>query len=315
MGFKMFRSSGPMTLGAYAREAYSLRRDCKPSTLRQYQISADLFERWAGRPIQLAELDEDSLSAFLRDYSATASPHTVRGKKAMILALWRAAADDRLADEPIARRVRRVRLPEIPVDAWTREEVERLLVACSYLPRRHPCGLTRAAWFDLAIRIAWDSGLRKGDLIELTASAIRPDGSGQWTQSKTAKVIAFQLSRTTMEILEASLAECPRRLVCPWGASHETFGDQVTLLVHKAGVREGTWKWIRRGSGSDVEAQSLGSGHEHLGNTRRVFEQSYACRSIIGRQIPRPRELLVGALRRQNRKTGGGGVSQGNALN
>lgn len=301
----MFRSSGPTTLGAYVRERYSLRRDVKASTLTQYTISADLFERWAGRPILLSELDEDSLSGFLRDYATTAKPHTVRGKKNMILALWRSACDDGLADEPIARRVRRVRLPEIPVDAWTREEVERLLVACSYLPRRHPCGLTRAAWFDLAIRVAWDSGLRKGDLTELPVSAVRPDGSGQWTQSKTAKVIAFQLSRSTMEILEASLQECPRSLVCPWGCSHETFGDQVTLLVQKAGVREGTWKWIRRGSGSDVEAQALGTGHEHLGNTRRVFEKSYACPAIIGRQIPRPRELLVGAFRSQERGSGG----------
>jgi len=303
----MFRTSGPTTLAAYARESYSLRRDVKESTLRQYIISAELFERWAGRPILLQELDEDSLSAWLRDYSETASPHTVRGKKTMILALWRAAADDRLADEPIARRVRRVRLPEIPVDAWTREEVERLLVACSYLPRRHPCGLTRAAWFDLAVRVAWDSGVRKGDLFNLPVSAIRPDGSGQWTQSKTAKVIAFQLSRTTTDILVASLKLCPRALLCPWPSSHETFGEQVALLVQKAGVRPGTWKWIRRGSGSDVEAQAPLSGHEHLGNTRRVFEQSYACRSIIGRTIPRPRELLVGTLRREDRKRGGGG--------
>jgi integrase len=310
----MFRSSGPNTLAAYARESYSLRRDVKASTLRQYIISAELFERWAGRPILLAELDEDSLSEWLRDYAQVAKPHTVRGKKNMVLALWRAACDDGLADEPIARRVRRVRLPEIPVEAWTREEVERLLVACSWLPRQHESGMSRAAWFDLAIRMAWDTGLRWGDLVNLPVSAIRPDGSGQWTQSKTAKVISFQVAASTMEILRASLEACPRSLVCPWTASHETWGDQVGLLVTKAGIRPGTWKWIRRGSGSDVEAQAPLSGHEHLGNTRRVFEQSYACRSIIGRQIPRPRELLVGALRRQNRKDGRGGASQGNGL-
>jgi hypothetical protein len=85
----MLRRAGPATLGDYARTGYSLTRDIKPGTLRQYVIVADLVERWAGRPVRLDELDERSVSEWLRDYSATVKPHTVRGKKAMLLALRR----------------------------------------------------------------------------------------------------------------------------------------------------------------------------------------------------------------------------------
>lgn len=307
----MFRKAGPETLSAYARQGYSLLRDVRPSTLRQYVIAADLVERWAGRPVRLDELDEQSVSEWLRDYSSTVEPATVRGKKNMILALWRAAADDGLASEPLGRRIRKTRVPQKPVVAWTKAEVEQLLEACRGLPRRHRCGLRRSAWFDLAVRVAWDSGLRWGDLIEVPVSAIRPDGSASWTQSKTGKVIGFTLSPSTMEALRASLTACPRDLVCPWPASHETFGDQVERLVSRAGIREGTWKWIRRGSGTDVELQSRGAGHEHLGNTRAVFDASYGDRAIIGRQAPTPRELLVAAL--HNRKETGGGAFKGSA--
>lgn len=287
----MFRRAGPETLGEYARRGYSLLRDVKPGTLRQYVIVADLVERWAGGPVRLDQLDEQSVSEWLRDYSATVAPHTAKGKKSMLLALWRGAADDGLASEPSARRVRRVRVPELVPTAWTKAEVEQLLAAAARLPRRHRCGLSRAAWWDLAIRVAWDSGLRWADLVALRVDSIGPDGTASVTQSKTAKVSTFKLSPTTMEALRATLAACPRALVCPWPASGETFRDQVTRLVEKSGIRAGTWRWIRRGSGTDVELQLGGAGHRHLGNTRRVFDQSYGDPTIIGRQIPTPREL------------------------
>ena len=292
----MFRRSGPDTLGEYARHGYSLLRDVKPGTLRQYVIVADLVERWAGRPVRLDELDERSVSEWLRDYSATVKPHTVRGKKNMLLALWRAAADDGLAGEPTARRVRRVRVPQLVPTAWTKAEVEALLATVAGIPRRHRCGLRRAVWWDLAVRVAWDSGLRWGDLVALRVDQIGPDGTVSLTQSKTAKVSTFRLSPTTLDALRATLAACPRDLVCPWPASGETFRDQFSLIVHKAGIRAGTWKFIRRGSGTDVEMQLPGSGHLHLGNTRRVFEQSYGDPTIIGRVTPAPRELLLAAL-------------------
>lgn len=293
----MFRRSGPATLGAYSRE-YGLLRDVRPETLRQYQIAADVVERWAGQPIRLDELDERTVSAFLRDYSGQVAASTVRSKRNQILALWRAAAEDGLC-EPPTRRVRAARVPVVPVEAWERSEVEQLLEAAARLPRRHPCGLRRSAWFDLAIRVAWDSGLRWGDLIALPVAAIRPDGTASVVQSKTGRPAVFRLSPGTMSALRASLEACPRAIVCPWSASHETFLAQVRRLVRRAGIRAGTWRWIRRGSGTDVEVQRGGAGHLHLGNTRAVFDRHYGSQAIIGRATPAPRELLVEALARR----------------
>jgi len=213
-----------------------------------------------------------------------------------------------LASEPTARRVRRVRVPELVPTAWTKTEVEQLLATVAGLPRRHRCGLRRSVWWDLAVRVAWDSGLRWGDLVALRVDQIGPDGTVSLTQSKTAKVSTFRLSPTTLEVLRATLAACPRDLVCPWPASGETFRDQFGLIVQKAGIRAGTWKWIRRGSGSDVEQQLPGAGHRHLGNTRAVFDRSYADPKIIGRTTPAPRELLVRALSCEPREKAGGGI-------
>lgn len=296
----MFRRSGPETLGQYARDGYGLVRGVKPSTMRQYVIVADLFERWAGFPVRLDELDERSVSEWLRDYAATHKPDTVRSKRNQILALWRGASDDGLCEDPIGRRVRRSCVPEPLVTAWTKAEVEQLLAAAAKLPRRHQCGLRRSEWWQLAIRVAWDSGLRWADQVAIEVSAVRPDGLVSVRQSKTGKVATFQFSPSTMEAIKSSLERCPRSIVIPWTASGETFRDQAKRLVKKAGVREGTWKWIRRGSGTDVELQAPGAGHQHLGNTRAVFERSYGDRSILGRCVPSPRELVIEAFRRRD---------------
>ena len=286
----MFRRSGPSTLGVYARD-YALLRDVRAGSLRQLVIAADAFERWAGRPIRLDELDERSVSAWLRDYSATVKPATVRSKKVQVLALWRAAADDGLC-EPPARRVRSVRCPAQVVECWTLEEVERLLEACRGLKRRHRCGLPRSVWWDLAVRVAWDSGLRWGDQIAIPVSAIHSDGNAAWSQSKTGRVQAFRLQPETLAALRASLQACPRGLVMPWPASHETFADQVRLLVARAGIRPGTWKWLRRASATDCEVQQEGAARAQLGHRpgSRIAYDSYVSPAIVGRRgiVPRP---------------------------
>ena len=210
-------------------------------------------------------------------------------------ARWRAAADDGLCDPP-TRRIRSIRrsAPRPVVEAWTIGEVEQLVAACRGLPRRHRCGLPRRQWWDLAVRVAWDSGPRWGDLVALPVARVRPDGTVSVVQAKTGRAATFRLSAGTLDVLRASLVACPRLLVCPWPASQVTFTAQVRILVAKAGIRAGTWKWLRRASGTDVEVQRPGAGSVHLGHApgSRVFAESYGDAEILGRQIPTPRPLV-----------------------
>ena len=289
----MYRRSGPLSLGEYVSE-YTLLRDVRPETLRQYAIVARLYEAWAGGPVQLAELDEASASAWLRDYAASGvSPQTVRSKKCGLLALWRAAADQGLC-EPPTRRIRAVRCPWRPPVAWDWEEVSKLLETCQKLPRWHKCGMRRSAWFDLAVRVAWDSGLRRGDQLALPVSAVRADGTVAISQSKTGRPVVFRLAPSTMEALTRSLEVAPRELVTPWPCSHETLDDQFGRLVAKSGIRPGTWKWIRKSSATDVEVQCPRAGSVHLGHVpgSRIAERSYLDPAILGRTVTTPRELI-----------------------
>ncbi len=100
-----------------------------------------------------------------------------------------------------------------------------------------------------------------------------------------------------MEALRASLVRCPRELVTPWLGSHETFSDQVRTLVRRAGVRPGTWKWVRRTSATDVEIQEPGAAPRHLGHApgSKVAYASYVdpAQVAAARRGVSPRPLSV----------------------
>jgi integrase len=288
----MFQRSGPSTLGAYARD-YGLFREVCPGTVRQLVIAADLFERWSGGPIDLQDLDEKSVSLWIRDLSIERAPATVRSKRNAILILWRAAADDDLCQPP-RRKVRAARALSEPVDCWTVDEVRAICEACRGLQRNHPCGLRRSAWWELAVRVAWDTALRRGDQFRLEVGKVEPTGRAVIVQHKTSRPQPIRLADETLELLRRTLVTVPRGLVCPWTASIETFGDQFSRIVQRAGVREGTWKWLRRASITDCEAQKAGAGGPQGGHApgSRITALSYVNPRIVAGPDPvRPRVL------------------------
>jgi integrase len=304
----MIRLNRPDTLNEYLVE-YGLTREICAEALRQYQIAVDLFDGWRseqglGERVRLDELNELEISAWLRDYSASGrAPATVRSKRVSIVSLWRNAADEGYVDPP-KRRIRSQKVILSPV-CWDSSEVVRLLNACSLLKRTHRCGLPRRLWWELAVRVAWDSGLRKGDLFNLRVDQIPESGLFGIIQSKTKRLQVCRLDEPTLELMHKTLKLCPRELVCPWPASHETFSEQVKRLVCLAGVRPGSWKWLRRASGTDVEVQQLGAAARQLGHRpgSAVTYQSYvdpvivatAAKNIVWpTSLPRDTELPGG---------------------
>lgn len=288
--------SDSMTLARYLSDVYCVTREIGDETIRQYRIAVTLFERWRGSAAALTDLDAVEVSAWLRDLAGTRAPATVRAKRVQLMSLWRAAADDGFCPMP-TRRVRSVRVPASDPVAWTHAEVCHLLAACSRLKRRHRCGLRRSVWWDLAIRVAWDTGLRWGDMVNLRVDQVSQDGLVSVRQSKVRRSIVCQLTPSTMASAASSLQSCPRALLVPWAGSHETFCRQLRHLVRLACIRDGSWKWIRRGSATDVELAERGAATAHLGHApgSRIAAANYLDPAILGVRQVRPRELQLPA--------------------
>jgi len=285
------------TLGQWARD-YGLLRPVEANTLHQLRVVADLYERWAGGPVRVDELDEQSVAMWLRELAKTRAPATVRSKRSQILVLWRAAAEERLCEGP-SRRIRVAPVPFRNPTAWTVAEVEAIQDAAAGISGRHACGLPRATLFVLAIRLAWATGLRWGDLVRLEVSDIQPCGTVAVTQHKTRRVVVRHVDAETMRLLAESLRICPRRLAVPWPASGETFRQQFRRIVRRAGVRPGTWKWLRRAGVTDAEARRPGAGAEHAGHApgSPVTARHYLDRTLLGLEQAGPAVLRPAAVR------------------
>jgi integrase len=282
----MIRQKTPQTLRDYLAE-YCLTREIDAETIRQYGISVSLFDRWYidrhGRSVRLEDLDELEVSSWLRDYAASGkAASTVRSKRTQIVSLWKQAADDGYV-EPPRKRIRSVRVVLDDPESWTRDEIKKLLQVCQRLPRTHKCGLRRSAWWSLAVRLAWDTGLRWGDLIRLRVDQVTADGLVALPQHKTKRIVVCRISQPTLELLRQTLVDVPRDLVVPWPSSHETFNDQVRRIVAKAGIRPGTWKWVRRAGATDVEIQLSGSAGRFLGHApgSRIAYTNYVSQKVL----------------------------------
>jgi integrase len=288
------RLGSALTLREYVA-VYATQRQIGPETVRQYRVAVGRLEEWAGAGVRLDELSELLVSHWLRHLETIVAPATARSKRNQILSLWRAAAAEYLCNPPM-RAVRASRVPWIARECWELPEVLKLLRAASWARGRHPCGIRRADWWDLAIRVAWDSGLRWGDLVTLQAGDI-DRGLAVIRQSKTSAPVAIRLHESTQARIAQSLAEAPREILLPWVASRETFAKQLKVLVRRAGIRPGTWKWLRRGSATNVEAQAPGRGFaaRHLGHApgSRIAEINYICPRVVAQAAPSvmPEEL------------------------
>lgn len=92
---------------------------------------------------------------------------------------------------------------------------------------------------------------------------------------------------STVTALDAIAGQPP--LAWPYDLSH--FRRHFGKIVKGAKVNRGTFKWLRRASGSYVEALQPGAGHKHLGHqSAAVFAKHYDAR-LGAATLPLPPEL------------------------
>lgn len=262
---------------------YTLGHEIAHNTVKHYRQTVQLFIAWMGGGATVADLTPRNVNGFLRDSQLTGRrPSYRRGLRADLLALWNAAAAAGLVEPP--KNIRQVRLDPIIPEAWTPDEIIRLINAApKALPGKfRTLDEYRAIYFQSLIRTAWDTGLRRCDLHQLPRSNVTNDGI--WIQNKTRQVVQLRLRPETLESIHQ--LRMNRDRCWPLWGSDQCFGDSFRKIVDVARVPRGPFKRIRKSAGSAAEHEYSGRGHHFLGNTRRVFEQYYLDRRVLDPPVP-----------------------------
>ena len=246
---------------------------------------AALLEAHAGGGTITEVLTEPRVNAFLA--SLTGSPYTIKSYRADILALWHGAADVDLVPYPVCRRIFRPALPALLIDCYSDDEARLILAAAERTGGRYRNGVLRREYWSAVIRLAWDSGLRRGDVWQFRRDHLRSDGVLRVVQRKTNQAVSVRLHGSTV----AALDRIERDKPCEWPLDPSYFGRHFKRLVRMAGVNRGTFKFLRRSSGSYVELSRPGCGAKHLGHADgRVFSRYYDAR-LGGAALAMPPEL------------------------
>lgn len=260
-------------------------RDVSREYENDLRVTVRKFSESLVRAATLDDLTADNFAVFAF-YLATpsASASTTNNRLRQLKTLWFAAAEDGLMPPP-PRKLKRLKERAHVIEGWDAEQFGRLLREVAKMPTHWRLRIASALW------LAWNTGLRRGDLFALQKSQVAQDGSIAHVQRKTGRVIRRQLWPETLAAIAALEFSGPTLLP---RRNLRWLGIYVRRCCKAGGVPEGAFKFARRGSSSEVEKKSPGQGWRWCGHAAPgLFEKSYRVERICGENTPEPAKPIV----------------------
>lgn len=229
------------------RYAESLRR-----TVRKAQASG---------LVEIRQLAPDMVNSFLA--SLTLSSVTIGNIRRELLTLWRYAYEERLT-EAQPTRIRRVKAKSPPPVCWTREELHRLWEAskADQTPISSRVQLRRCDVLPAWIAIAYDSGMRFGDVLSLQSTQI-VRGFVVTIAAKTGKQLVRQLSPVAVYEATRLVQMSPDGSLFSWCMPRRRALLLWRSFLDQHGFR-GSSKWLRRAAATAVEMRERGAATAFL---------------------------------------------------
>lgn len=244
-------------------ETYLLENDLEPTTEAWYRRIVRVFCEWYGGDVPADALTPETLSRFLRDKRDGHSSHYCKSLRSGLLAVLREVVD--------GRKVRTVRLAKLHPHTWSHPEVLTLVHAARVLPAR------KRDFYKRICLVAWHTGLSQNDLYRIERRDFDEGGTLIFDRHKTGETVVAWVPPELLDGLPATGPLFPKR----W--SDEQFRKDFKRMVKAAGLA-GTFKTLRKSSGTAAEQLTPGRGHEHLANSRRIFETHYLDRKRVHRE-------------------------------
>lgn len=247
-----------------ALESYLLQSDLADTSIEYYRKSVQVFRRWSVAA-NVTEFTTEAVSRFLLDKQTEGrSSHYRASLRNALRALLRFSGD--------TGKLRQVRVGALTPAAWTPSEIAKLIAACDHMPE------SSHVYWQTLIAAAWYTGLSQADLHRVKIDDFAADGTLEIARHKTGRVAFVAVPQDVLNnVRPHSDGRC-----WPLLTSREWFRRTFSKIAKRAGLY-GTFPKIRKSSGTYAEVMNPGRGHEHLANSRKVFESHYLSRRHIAK--------------------------------
>lgn len=275
-------------------DRYAVLRNLKDRTVVLFGETLDRLAEYLGREPELSDLDDLTISKFLRWRAVTPlrgripAPATVAKDKAHISSLWNFAARKRLSPDIQFPDLPRLKVPKRPPRGYTVQEVSLMVRRAKRRIGRIGTIPAPQFWESL-ILAAWYTGERIGGLLGIRWSEVDLNGCTLTFLGGTRKggteTITRQITPKLAAMLRARQGK-PDELVWPWleHRSPNAIFTSMRDMVRSAGVTPRGFHAIRKASGSYVKAAG-GDATEHLGHANpKTTRDHYLDPTITGQQ-------------------------------
>lgn len=226
-----------------ALKTYFNKRELKPSSVDTMRFTINSFLRHVnGTDIALDAVTQDRVNEWLGAMSC--SDRTKIKHRGNMLSILRDAADDGHCSEPVARRIRKPRKPRPQPKAWSIDELQRVVRVCDDLIgnlRRHGGVCPACVYFGCLVRIAFETGLRRGNIIALTQADVHDDGTVYVKHEKTGQPHVCTISQDTVKLFRQLPGEKPFH----W-KDNKSFYERWRKICKAANVPRGALQRIRK---------------------------------------------------------------------
>ena len=225
------------------------------------------------RPPTVDDLDPEVLSEWLKDEQRAGrlSDRSRRNIRASLITISGAAKVQLPRDE-----VRQVKVSPRAPEAWHFEELCRVVEAAANLPGTMRNGLPRGRYFATVLWFAFETGLRRRDIVTFDIGRLGEDRRAALTQHKPQQVHVVEVTEATFEDLRF-LSERLRvagaehwRTPLHWPHDWKCFYDWMKKARKAAGVDANVMnralQHLRRTGATAVECQEPDTASKYLGH-------------------------------------------------
>jgi len=233
----------------------------------------------------VCQLSPERVNKFL--VSAPVGQTTKHNYRRETYTLWRFAFEQGFTDVDPAR-LRRIPPARFPVKAWSPDAVLRMLQAAEadQTPISTRVGYKRCDFLPAWILVAFDSGLRFSDVLELRHADVR-NGCVSVVASKTGKPTIRKLSDAALTTIK-NLPKSPDGTMFKWALPRRRALKMWRAFLDQHGF-EGSSKWLRRTGATAVEMKQVGAATVFLGHSApHLARMHYLDQSQFGMPIGPP---------------------------